>query len=533
MARVVPAALLLYLFVALPVLADDFSDFRIPKHRVYSVTGDASFRYSDSGNRSSQSSQGSANTNGSLDGLGYWLWDSDPLRLSVSGTVDLEGSAVNGGSDRYSDDYNLETYSRDRRVSRSLGESWSVSGSSRIYPLPMPIGLTFNGQAHGGYGQWWDWDSDDSHGLDDYGMPWQRADHDDSYGRNYHYDVSGTVGFGYGRVRDASVVYDVAILQDRLLQTGAMHRRLSDSARRRLASLIYFADEYAEIHDHSAKFFWREVETILRDDSALVGTGLNAYSLQRIAEPYFQSPSTVIHVVDGATAQNYLYRPSGGFLRQRGWFVGINAQGSHYHRIDRSFYHTHSFRSDSGIVSQDTTLGHRSSYNHAEDAIFYGPSLEYHFPLTMRWQLDGDLSGLYHFDKYERQSNFSIQAGINVEYLIADRWRFSAALSEDWHRTHRNNPDVWYSTLTSTDWETNLAASLDYYFEDRLSASLAYHFSDAGIFSGQDEIFPDHPVSRSHSSSVSLGFSYHFLGVLDAPGIVPRSSIPPMQWPFR
>jgi hypothetical protein len=29
-----------------------------------------------------------------------------------------------------------------------------------------------------------------------------------------------------------------------------------------------------------------------------------------------------------------------------------------------------------------------------------------------------------------------------------------------------------------------------------------------------------------------LGISYDFLGVLEAPGLIPRATLPPVAWPF-
>jgi len=94
-----------------------------------------------------------------------------------------------------------------------------------------------------------------------------------------------TAGLSWGRVRDATPVYQVQVLEQRLLQEGTIQRELSRTARERLASLYTTEAAVAFAHDRPTKYFWRELERLLNDDGVLSERGLDAYAVQRLLEP--------------------------------------------------------------------------------------------------------------------------------------------------------------------------------------------------------------------------------------------------------
>ncbi len=96
--------------------------------------------------------------------------------------------------------------------------------------------------------------------------------HDNSNNQN----LSGSISVGVGRVRDATSVYQTQVLEQRLLRTGALKRRLSRDAIRQLAKLFSMQGDFGLVHDYPGKHFWREVERILRENGSLAGESLDA-----------------------------------------------------------------------------------------------------------------------------------------------------------------------------------------------------------------------------------------------------------------
>src|SRR5262249_49937216 len=101
------------------------------------------------------------------------------------------------------------------------------------------------------------------------------------------YDVllSLDASASWGRVRDATPVYQVEVLEERLRETGTLHQPLSRHAREQLAALYTVEGDVAFAHQRPTKYFWRELERILREDGVLDPGGLDAYAVQRLLEP--------------------------------------------------------------------------------------------------------------------------------------------------------------------------------------------------------------------------------------------------------
>src|SRR5262249_36178008 len=117
----------------------------------------------------------------------------------------------------------------------------------------------------------------------------------------------GSASVGFGRVRDASVVFAVEVLEERLTATGALARPPSPEARQRLAELFFQRDEFSSPHTRPERFFWNEVERILRDDGALTGDAIGAESILLALE-------AVRPLVPNSQSSD--------FVRFRGFFVG-------------------------------------------------------------------------------------------------------------------------------------------------------------------------------------------------------------------
>ena len=533
--------LLCAVLLASTLFAEDFAGFRIPEHRVKNVTGTLGGRFNSREDNypvglsdySSTSRQWDAN--GSLSGSGYYLWDSDPWRLR------LNANGAFSGTRSRSQTHQMYTYGLDSRSDfkrKYASEQWQVSGDARKYPWTIPVGFLTHFSGLGAYGQ--DWENHNSESRD------PRAG-DISFGQNfdnsgqwtYHYEVSVDVGAGFGRVRDVSPVYDIYILQKRLLDLGAITREPSPAAKQKLQDLYYFQNAYSTVHDRSTKFFWQEVENILRADGVLKNDHLDAYALYRLSEKSFSSnvgssDGFAVGEEHGKVAPGYRTGNfAGNFLRQNGYFVGIIGEVVHYNDISRGTHGEHSVQYAADTLVLDTTyasqLTHRTQ---TADVNSVGAMAEYHLPLGVHWQFDA-LSQLLLPQRKGYSHAFILRNQAAASYLIDDRWRMDFAFSHARQKFSYGKASVSYVTLLPDSWFTQAQAGLSYFIEDHLNLSLTLAQNQSSHTIGGFNVMPGYAglsnAGFERTYTISVGASYHFLGRLDAPGIVTASTL--MPWP--
>jgi hypothetical protein len=101
----------------------------------------------------------------------------------------------------------------------------------------------------------------------------------------FDYEVSGTAGLGVGRVRDASPVFDIYVLEKRLRDLGVLTRELKPEARVRLAQVWVAGADHTVIRDRPHSSFWQDIERIARRRRCAKKV-LMLTALIRIAESY-------------------------------------------------------------------------------------------------------------------------------------------------------------------------------------------------------------------------------------------------------
>jgi hypothetical protein len=290
-------------------------------------------------------------------------------------------------------------------------------------------------------------------------------------------------------VRDASVVYDVHLLEERLIETGALARPLSAAARAKLAALYYVAPFYAAAHERPDRFTWREIERVLREDGALGQNGLDPYSLLRAREPA---------------------APGGRATRQRGWFIGPVGQFTTQHGISRE----EETVADRTYVSDSLWSEAHGAWNQrlvsVHDRLALGGAAEYHLPLGWRWQLDAATRVTR--PARSGESGLDVSNRASVSWFVADRWLAAAALDQSRSYVRLRNAG---GTLEIDEWQTQAQASVAFYLEDRTSVGLTVYQRQSR--SAYDLYYG--PVFF-RDSNVSLSISYRFLGRLDAPGLI-------------
>lgn len=444
--------------------------YRIPEHRwnqwVVSADGSASHHFSTSGFGGESRGGGFGGRLATGIKRGY---DSDPLLYAWSLSAQVTG---NRGWDHTSYRFPPSSQQQDR-TQELLSQSFLWFGSVRSYPWRTPIALTAAMDHSLELQQEFasdDWvarnppltnESSQSSGL---GL------------RDYRGSIS--LGTGVGRVRDATPVYQAQVLEARLQRTGALTRPLSDDSRRKLAALFATQSDVGFAHQRPNKYFWRELERVLREDGALAPGSLDAYDVFRLLEP------VSVSIVVG---------------RLTGWFVGptVTVRTLRQRRTEESAsFHV---ERDGGTIVNSSSSSFSSESNDRRDIVFSGFTAELHRPLGPHWQADAASTSLLS----EAGEYLYVSSAASTSWIVSDRWlailRLDHFLLAPGHALERK----------VQDWNATLSGELNYFLEDdwalRLTATERQNHSRFGF--GRD-------------GGVQLGVTYILSGLFEAPGLV-------------
>ncbi len=446
----------------------EFTDFRIPKHRWSSWFVD----FSGSGRSQHSDFQGESADDGTLSGnlrsTMEWGYDSDRLQHRIGLSANLAGSR------RHAERTSADTLGRrsNEFSQHDAVEGLALQGSARIYPWEFPLGVDLSAFGDASFGQ-----SSAENAFDQRFAPFRTrsVSRDDAdFNRQ---SVSATMSLGVGRVRDATGVYRARLLEQRLLDLNTLRRGLSRDAREKLAALFYVESAFSVPHDRPAKFFWREVERILREDGALEGDALDAYAVYRVIEPAFEKRSV---------------------SRNAGFFIGPSVTVLDFNEFRRrsSDFEGVRFFNDSLVDRFDRSLSDRATSH--DSRVSVGGRAEMFVPIDLRLQFDAG-SRVFYLDESEY---LVISSAAQLTYLIADRWSADAYVRHDWDRQGRRpgEPEAW---------AVGYGGTIAYYLEDAWRLGLSWGGGNR------------HQDGRDLSDQqFSLGVIYRISGSLDAPGVV-------------
>ena len=269
----VVAALTLWQAVALA--RDPYAEFRVPDHRSFAWTLDASGFARSRESRLESRFRSQFVEAGLLSDLS-WLSESESRLHAVTVVARVDGDRehdrVDGETPFVWNDSHSRNVDADAVIDlderRYLGESaWAADLQASGRALSMES--HFAGQSRFAAGV------SDQHAV--------------ASGLFRVRDQTGTVeaGLGIGHPRDVTGVYGAQVIASRLAAMGLLAHPLSAAASGRLARLLTVAGDFAAAHERPARYFWREVERVLREDGALAEGALDAYSTLRLVEPAF------------------------------------------------------------------------------------------------------------------------------------------------------------------------------------------------------------------------------------------------------
>jgi len=291
------------------------------------------------------------------------------------------------------------------------------------------------------------------------------------------YDGQATVGLGYGRVRDATAVYQVEVAEARLLETGALARPLGPETRRRLANLFALGPQFESAHERPQKHFWREFERLLRADGGLTTEGLDAWALQRLLEPIS------IRVRSA--------------LRLTGISVGpVVRLAMRQDRVSDRF-RAHTRVEDGGVVVSESGFSLDRGTNTRSDFISVGAAVEWHRAAGPRWQWDVSHSTVIG-ESGETATGLSVA---QVGWMVSDRWFADGGVTHTvlWRGHGRaRRPE---------NWQLRFHAGLDWFVEDAWALQMNGELIQDGS-----------PVASIHDASIQLGVTHVFSGLFAAPG---------------
>ncbi len=451
-AAIVLAVILAASRPAAPVAADEFSDFRIPDHRLFSWTGSLSsglqdLRGSDPGNPYSNSDN---NATGSSDLL--WFHDSDASQTQLAVQARSAGFARRSRSEPTTLYSGGSVRVFDQQRNSAAEEGWSLSLGRRDYPWRVPVGYQLSLAGGGSYSQSWLHHAHEQYFTDTNGVNHEHQ-LQQSVDWTYGYRANASLRIGYGRVRDATGVFEVRVFEERLRRARVLSRELSPRARQQLVDIAYTVGDMRQVRDRPAKSLWQAVEAVLREDGALADSVIGVVGAERAREPF-------IGAARGAAGFPFAASP---VARMAGSFVGFLARGEHRSDIDRRNGHF-----ESAFSHNDSTLFERASSSFARnqgaaDDVLAGSRIEYYRPLGLRWQFDA--TNEIAFPLRRHRDGFSTQSEVRLVAVVADRWVGEGYGNHQRVILRHGGPGA---PVDLDYWSVGYGASLTRYVEDRL-----------------------------------------------------------------
>jgi len=316
--------------------------------------------------------------------------------------------------------------------------------------------------------------------------------------RAYRGSGAAAFGTGYGRVRDVTGVFDTQVLEQRLGRMGRLRHPLSTAGRQRLAQLFSVSPGLSAAHDRPSRFFWREVERIIREDEALTDSTLDAVSVLRLLEPL---------------------TPDFHLLRLVGWRVSarylVSLERGHTDRDSRQQY----LVLEAGVpVYNDSSETHLRS-KLKETTGFVQLTSEFHRPVGIRWQTS--LGSTVTYGDGERRVA-SLASSAEVDRLVADRWLVSASVNHEVTGFRREGAPV------HPIWNLTVVLGTQYFVEDSWSLYASYQHAQSRAFSPFYYYEPE-DYRYDRTSNFQLGLTYRPIGRFEAPGLGISERLTPVR----
>ncbi len=479
------------------VRADEFADFRIPDNRYLQWTG--SVQLGANWNVAAVQTQHdrSGSSNGLLASSMISVRDAENRWSSFALYTNLQGTRYHSLA---SYDLPFEVY-RSRDQQRNTAEYLSGSWSERWYPGASPrwLGLQLGGSLQDQQS----WQFMHMRHEDPAPPSFEMREEISQSAWQYGSTAAARGSAGYGRVRNASGVYEARVLEQRLLASGALTRPLGADARSRLAALMYARYDVLLVHDRPATIVWKEIADILRADGALRDGALAPGDAFTLVEP----------LAVGRGSRDAALLPVSPLVRARGALASLVVSARTQNDVRRTTgtdsYHT--LYADTLTYEVFYRSGSRTAT--AASVVATGVSAEYHRPIGLAFQLDGSTELL--FDSQPHRRGVSSASSASVGWIVEDRWLATGTLR---HQRELH----WYKSSTPwrDEWAVDCRGTLSYFVTDHVSASLSATETQTRVFDVSHGPFYGSP-QRRRTGTLTLGLAYRFAGYANIAGLSP------------
>lgn len=483
------------LLISAPCVARsvEFADFRIPANRVLLWTGSVNGSARWQGYTDVQGHNESGGEYGNLSTDFFYRRETDSRLRDLSVGVRGAGDRSHDASRRTETFLSLSA--RDA-MERSVHGTVSIREIEHWYPATLPVNVIGECSAYLDDGR--RWASSRELVTDTTGYYIEGSDAFNQW--DYANTLTGSLGVGVGRVRNATGLYEAMVFEQRLLVSGALSRPLGPEAKRQLAALFYARADYSGTMDRPASTVWGAIEEILHRDGALAGDALDARRLFETVNPFIGSR--------GYGSPDAL--PRSPVVRLRGWSVRALASAQTAQRIRREERNRTAVFISGGPPFVSRSFDRASQ---PADVVGGGVAAEFHRPAGLRWQLDASLRA--EVSVASKRHGFAERATGSATFIVADRWLASTSLAHE--RIVQPGTPGFRARYAGDGWALENTASLAYWLNDHLNLNLSlrqawsHYRSDPYSYLGTG--------NRGQYGQVNFGLVYRFAGFTEIPGI--------------
>lgn len=475
----------------------EMNAFRIPTNHSSGILLSASTNFADgSFGQDSRETNGDYG-NGSFRANGYYHFDSEELTWKVVPEITVGGNwhgndYRNLNANSTSDGTNSRTY---------MDQTFSLFGGLIYYPHEGQWGL--EAAVDGQIREMNEWSHQEGN-WNDLNYPYSSVLTSDGNEYALARDISLEAGVGWGKIRNGAGVYKTYYLEKWLRDLNLLHGELSAATREKLIELAYLQGNYVRSHERAGKYYWRDVEAILKDDPAFTGA-LDAYAVMKLSE----------------AGIGYSVRPSG-------FRFGLYPRFLYYDSREYSHDETFEFRNYDGEQWYDTLRYESVRSRSATREFIIGPRVLFCRPIGYRWQVNAE-SGL---DRRvcSPDRGFAFNNYFTASYDIFDR--MSLRYSMEHLRWLDGNLDR--DATRGSSWAIVNRISAYYFLEDQVYVSLSVEQTQYRYESYTPNLADYYDsVEQSRQHSVYFSLTYRLGGNgLDMYGTYPRQGFQRMVYDY-
>jgi hypothetical protein len=156
-------------------------------------------------------------------------------------------------------------------------------------------------------------------------------------------------------------------------------------------------------------------------------------------------------------------------------------------------------------LASSAALGERRKFSHEQDDVVVGGVAEIHWPLSMRWQLDG--TSTLTMPSKRIPDEIQIASAASAAYFITDRFSIDGEVRHE--RASRTGEGI-----DRGFWEVSYATGVAYHLEDRMTLGLRVgELQSASRWSSSERDY-------HRTGTLSFRISYNLLRGMNAPGLV-------------